>query len=325
MTEKTEVKQPQISVVVPVLNEEGSVEKLARQLVDVLERAGRSFEVLFVDDGSTDRTLDILKEAHRLDGRVKVLSFRKNFGQTAAIAAGFDFAKGEIVVTIDGDLQNDPEDIPRLVEKVEEGYDLVSGWRRKRRDPFFSRRLPSLIANWLISHITGVKLHDYGCTLKAFRHDVVKNVSLYGEMHRFIPAIASGMGVSVAELPVNHYPRLTGKSKYGIFRTVKVVLDLITVKFLLSYSTRPIHIFGLFGIGSGALGGAFLAYLAVIKIFFQMPIGNRPMLLLAIMLVFIGVQFITMGLLAELQTRVYHEAQDKATYVLREEIGTGGA
>ena len=324
MAEKTEVNQPQISVVVPVLNEEGSVERLARQLVDDLERSGRSFEVLFVDDGSSDRTLDILKAAHSRDGRVKVLSFRKNFGQTAAIAAGFDYARGEIVVTIDGDLQNDPEDIPRLVEKIEEGFDLVSGWRRKRRDPFFSRRLPSLIANWLISHITGVKLHDYGCTLKAFRHDVVKNLSLYGEMHRFIPAIASGMGVSVAEIPVNHYPRLTGKSKYGIFRTVKVILDLITVKFLLSYSTRPIHIFGLFGIGSGALGGVLLAYLFFVRLVLHMPIGNRPMLLLAIMLVFIGVQFITMGLLAELQTRVYHEAQDKATYVLREEIGTGG-
>jgi glycosyltransferase involved in cell wall biosynthesis len=324
MAEKTEVNQLQISVVVPVLNEEGSVEELSRKLVKVLEKSGRSFEILFVDDGSTDRTLEILKAVHRLDGRVKVLSFRKNFGQTAAIAAGFDYARGEIVVTIDGDLQNDPEDIPRLVDKVEEGYDLVSGWRRKRRDPFLSRRLPSLIANWLISRITGVKLHDYGCTLKAFRHEVVKNVSLYGEMHRFIPAIASGMGVSVAEIPVNHYPRLTGKSKYGIFRTVKVILDLITVKFLLSYSTRPIHIFGLFGIGSGVLGGGLLAYLAVIRLIFHVPIGNRPMLLLAIMLVFIGVQFITMGLLAELQTRVYHEAQDKATYALREEIGTGG-
>jgi glycosyltransferase involved in cell wall biosynthesis len=323
MAKETDVDHPKISVVVPVLNEEGSVEKLSGQIVDVMERSGRSFEILFVDDGSSDRTLEILKAAHSRDGRVKVLSFRKNFGQTAALAAGFDYALGEIVVTIDGDLQNDPEDIPRLVDKVEEGYDLVSGWRRKRRDPFFSRRLPSLIANWLISQITGVKLHDYGCTLKAFRHDVVKNVSLYGEMHRFIPAIASGMGVSVAEIPVNHYPRLTGKSKYGIFRTVKVVLDLITVKFLLSYSTRPIHIFGLFGIASGAAGGVMLAYLSFIRLILHVPIGNRPMLLFAVMLVFIGVQFITMGLLAELQTRVYHEAQDKATYAVREEIGTG--
>lgn len=321
MQGEVEREVPVISVVVPVYEEEGSVGELSRRLVEVMDRTARSFEIIFVDDGSSDGTLRILRDAHRDDGRVKIVSFRKNFGQTAALAAGFDYARGEIVVTIDGDLQNDPEDIPKLVDKVEEGYDLVSGWRVKRRDPFLSRRLPSMIANSLISHITGVKLHDYGCTLKAFRHEVVKNVSLYGEMHRFIPAIASGLGVSVAELPVNHHPRTTGTSKYGLFRTVKVILDLITVKFLLSYSTRPIHIFGMIGLGCGFLGGLIGAVLSFQRLVMRVPIGNRPALLLSILLVFIGVQFITIGLLAELQTRVYHEAQDKATYAIREIIG----
>jgi glycosyltransferase involved in cell wall biosynthesis len=310
-----------ISVVIPVYEEEGSVKELAAQLIEVLDRTRRSFEVLFIDDGSSDDTIRILREANERDDRIKIVSFRRNFGQTAALAAGFDYARGGIVVTLDGDLQNDPEDIPRLVEKVEEGYDLVSGWRVKRRDPFLSRRLPSMMANWLISRITGVKLHDYGCTLKAFRHEVVKTVSLYGEMHRFIPAIASGLGVSVAEIPVNHRPRTTGTSKYGLFRTVKVILDLITVKFMLSYSTRPIHIFGLIGLGCGGLGVAIGVWLSFQKLILRMPIGNRPALLLAVLLVFIGVQFITIGLLAELQTRAYHEAQGKTTYTVRETVG----
>jgi glycosyltransferase involved in cell wall biosynthesis len=310
-----------ISVVIPVYQEEGSVQELASRLIEVLDRTGRSFEILFVDDGSSDDTLRILRAASAKDDRIKIVSFRRNFGQTAALAAGFDYARGGIVVTLDGDLQNDPEDIPRLVEKVEEGYDLVSGWRVKRRDPFLSRRLPSMMANWLISRITGVKLHDYGCTLKAFRHEVVKKVSLYGEMHRFIPAIASGLGVSVTEIAVNHRPRTTGTSKYGIFRTVKVILDLITVKFLLSYSTRPIHIFGLIGLGCGGLGVLIGAWLSFQRLILKMPIGNRPALLLAVLLVLIGVQFITIGLLAELQTRAYHETQDKATYTVRETVG----
>jgi len=312
---------PEISVVVPVLDEEGSAGELARRLLEVLDGTGRAFEVIFIDDGSRDRTLEVLRKAHGSDGRVKIVSFRRNFGQTAALAAGFDYARGGIVVTMDGDLQNDPEDIPKMVAKVEEGYDLVSGWRVKRRDPFLTRRLPSMMANWLISHITGVKLHDYGCTLKAFRREVVKNVSLYGEMHRFIPAIASGMGVSMAEIPVNHHPRTTGTSKYGLFRTVKVILDLITVKFLLSYSTRPIHIFGMIGLGCGFLGLILGVWLSFQRLVLMIPLANRPMLLLSILLVFIGVQFITIGLLAELQTRIYHEAQDKPTYAVRETIG----
>lgn len=321
MIESVSQEPPAISVVVPLLDEEGSIGELARRLLEVLERTGRTFEIIFVDDGSADRTLEILCDIHRVDGRVKIVSFRRNFGQTAALAAGFDYARGGIVVTLDGDLQNDPDDIPKLVSKVEEGYDLVSGWRVKRRDPFFTRRLPSMIANWMISRITGVSLHDYGCTLKAFRHEVVKNVSLYGEMHRFIPAIASGMGVSVAEIPVNHHPRTTGTSKYGLFRTVKVILDLITVKFLLSYSTRPIHIFGMIGLCSGALGVVIGLWLSFQRLFLRVPIGNRPLLLLAIVMVFIGVQFITIGLLAELQTRIYHEAQGKPTYSVRETFG----
>jgi glycosyltransferase involved in cell wall biosynthesis len=321
MTDKSPRDLPDISVVVPVLDEEGSAGELARRLVEVLDAMGRPFEIIFIDDGSRDRTLEILREARAADGRVKIVSFRRNFGQTAALAAGFDYARGGIVVTMDGDLQNDPEDIPKMVAKVEEGYDLVSGWRVKRRDRFLTRRLPSMMANWLISHITGVKLHDYGCTLKAFRREVVKNVSLYGEMHRFIPAIASGMGVAIAEIPVNHHPRTTGTSKYGLFRTVKVILDLITVKFLLSYSTRPIHIFGMIGLGCGFLGFVIGVWLSFQRLVLMIPLANRPMLLLSILLVFIGVQFITIGLLAELQTRIYHEAQDKPTYAVRETNG----
>jgi len=310
-----------LSVVIPVFNEEGSVGELARRLVDVLSGMGTTWEVIFVDDGSRDRTVEIIREANSREPRVKLVRFRRNFGQTAALAAGFDFASGEVVVTMDGDLQNDPTDIPRLVAKIGEGYDLVNGWRVKRKDTFLTRRLPSLLANALISWITGVRLHDYGCTLKAFRHEVAKSVSLYGELHRFIPAIASGMGVEVAEIPVNHHPRTTGTSKYGLFRTVKVLLDLITVKFLLSYSTRPIHVFGLIGLISGGLGVVVGGWLSYQKLFLGVALSNRPLLFLAVLLVIVGVQFVTMGLLAELQTRIYHESQQRPTYTVREKLG----
>jgi glycosyltransferase involved in cell wall biosynthesis len=310
-----------ISVVIPVFNEEGSVRELARRLVEVLATMGTTWEVIFVDDGSRDRTVEILRQVNLQEPRVKLVSFRRNFGQTAALAAGFDFAAGEIVVTMDGDLQNDPADIPRLVAKIGEGFDLVNGWRVKRQDTFLTRRLPSMLANSLISFITGVKLHDYGCTLKAFRHEVANSVSLYGELHRFIPAIASGMGVEVAEIPVNHHPRTTGKSKYGLFRTVKVLLDLITVKFLLSYSTRPIHIFGLIGLVSAAFGVGIGGWLSYQRLFQSVPLSNRPILFLAVLLVIVGVQFVTMGLLAELQTRIYHESQKRPTYTVREKLG----
>ena len=307
-----------ISVIVPLLNEEENIEVLYRELIDQLRELGQEFEIIFVDDGSTDRTFEILSKIQKDDSRVKVISFRKNFGQTAALSAGFDHAKGDIIVTLDADLQNDPQDIPKLLEKLNEGYDLVNGWRFDRKDPFLTRRLPSIIANKIISLITRVTLHDYGCTLKAFRKEVTKNIRLYGEMHRFIPAIASGMGISICEVKVNHRARKYGKSKYGISRTIRVILDLITVKFLLSYATRPIQVFGLLGFCSGIIGFAIAIYLTIQRQFFGIPLANRPLLLLAILLIFIGLQFVTLGLIAELQARTYHEAQNKPIYVIRE-------
>lgn len=307
-----------ISIVIPVFNEEENIKPLYEQVIRSMDRIGASFEVIFVDDGSTDGTFETLQSLHNQDKRLKVIRFRKNFGQTAALSAGFDHSKGNIIVTLDGDLQNDPEDIPTLIQKLNDGYDIVSGWRYKRKDPFLSRRLPSMVANWLISLVTNVKLHDYGCSLKAFRREVIKNIRLYGEMHRFIPAVASWIGVSVTEVKVNHRAREIGRSKYGISRTIKVILDLITVKFLLSYSTRPIQIFGLLGLLTGGLGAAILLYLAYVRLIMLEAIGGRPLLLLGVLLFFIGVQFVTMGLLGEIQARTYHESQDKPIYVIKE-------
>jgi glycosyltransferase involved in cell wall biosynthesis len=307
-----------ISVIVPLLNEEENIEVLYRELIDQLRELGQEFEIIFVDDGSTDRTFEILSKVQKDDSRVKVISFRKNFGQTAALSAGFDHARGDIIVTLDADLQNDPQDIPKLLGKLNEGYDLVNGWRFDRKDTFLTRRLPSIVANKIISLITRVTLHDYGCTLKAFRKEVTKNIRLYGEMHRFIPAIASGMGVSICEVKVNHRARKYGKSKYGISRTIRVILDLITVKFLLSYATRPIQVFGLLGFCSGIIGFLIAIYLTIQRQFFGIPLANRPLLLLAILLIFIGLQFVTLGLIAELQARTYHETQNKPIYVIRE-------
>ena len=306
-----------ISVIVPLLNEEENIEVLYRELIDQLRELDQGFEIIFIDDGSTDRTFEILSKIQKDDSRVKVISFRKNFGQTAALSAGFDHAGGDIIVTLDADLQNDPQDIPKLLEKLNEGYDLVNGWRFDRKDPFLTRRLPSIIANKIISLITRVTLHDYGCTLKAFRKEVTKNIRLYGEMHRFIPAIASGMGISIYEVKVNHRARKYGKSKYGISRTIRVILDLITVKFLLSYATRPIQVFGLLGFCSGIIGFVIAIYLTIQRQFFGIPLANRPLLLLAILLIFIGLQFVTLGLIAELQARTYHEAQNKPIYAIR--------
>lgn len=307
-----------LSIIIPFYNEARNIPVLFDELFRALESSGLSYEILAVDDGSQDETLSLLIKEAEEKGKIKVVRFRKNFGQTAALSAGFDLAEGEIIVTLDGDLQNDPADIPALVAKIREGFDIVSGWRVKRRDPFFSRRLPSRIANKMISWVTGVRLHDYGCTLKAFRREVVKNVRLYGELHRFIPAVASWMGVTIAEIPVNHRARKFGRSKYGISRTIRVLLDLITVKFLLTYSTRPIHVFGLWGILSGLAGSALAAYLTVQRMFFAVPLANRPILLLAILLIFIGIQFISMGLLGELQVRTYHESQGKPIYYIKE-------
>jgi glycosyltransferase involved in cell wall biosynthesis len=307
-----------LSVVIPVKNEAPNLEPLHDELAQALSAWPGTWEVLFIDDGSSDDSFDVMVRLARRDPRVRVIRFRRNFGQTAAFSAGFAHARGRVIVTSDGDRQNDPRDIPMLVARLEEGSDIVCGWRRDRKDRFLTRRVPSMIANWLISRATGVALHDYGCSLKAFRAEVVKPLRLYGEMHRFIPAIASEMGVQVTEMVVNHRSRIHGVSKYGLSRTVRVILDLLTVKFLLSYSTRPLQMFGLIGMVLGGLGAAITVWLAIQRLVFVQPIGDRPMLLLGILLIFIGVQFVTLGLLAEVQTRTYHESQDKPTYVIRE-------
>lgn len=310
--------QLELSVVVPLFNEEDNIEPLFIRLREALEPLGKEYEIIVVDDGSTDGSFEALERLHARDPRLKVVRLRRNFGQTAAFSAGFDQAEGRVIVTIDADLQNDPADIPLLLAKLEQGYDIVSGWRKGRQDPFLSRRFPSMVANFLISEVTGVKLHDYGCSLKAYRREVVKNVDLYGELHRFIPALASWMGISLAEVPVTHHPRRHGKSKYGLSRTPRVILDLLTVRFLLSYSTRPIHIFASLGILTSFLGAMILAYLGFIRLVLQRSIADRPVLLLGILLFVVGVQFVTMGLLAELTIRTYHEARNKPTYMVRE-------
>lgn len=309
---------PDISVVVPMRNESPNVEQLYRELTTTLEAFGRPYEIVAIDDGSTDSTFERLAALQDRDSRLRVIRFRRNFGQTAAFAAGFAHARGRFIVTSDGDLQNDPRDIPGMIEQTEKGPDIVAGWRKDRKDPFINRRLPSMIANWIISQSTGVKLHDYGCSLKVFRAEVVKPMKLYGEMHRFLPAIASEQGVTIEERVVNHRARMHGTSNYGISRTIRVILDLMTVKFLISYSTRPLHIFGLLGFVMGSLGTGVWAWLAYVKFFGHEGIGNRPMLLFGTLLVFTGVQLVTIGLLAEMQARTYHESQDKPIYVIRE-------
>jgi glycosyltransferase involved in cell wall biosynthesis len=307
-----------LSVVVPVYNEETNVEPLVGEINGVLRHLGKSYEVVVVDDGSEDQTFAVLSKLHREQPTVKVVRLKRNFGQTAAVAAGLAYARGDIVVLMDGDGQNDPADIPALLAKLAEGNDMVAGWRFNRRDPFLNRRLPSMIANRLISWTTRVKLHDYGCTLKAMRKDIAKNLKLYGEMHRFIPAIAYERGARIAELKVNHRPRLRGQSKYGITRTLRVVLDLLTVKFMISYSTRPSHVFGPIGILSGVAGFLIAIYLTIQKWAYDLEIGGRPLLLLAILLIFIGFQFVTMGLLGEMLARTYHESQDRQVFVVGE-------
>lgn len=315
------VEPPTLSVVIPMYNEVENARVVYERLAEVLDRLEKKSEIILVDDGSSDGTYDVLKAIQKGDTRVRVIRLRRNFGQAAAFSAGFDHARGEVVVTMDGDLQNDPEDIPRLLEKIQEGYDIVSGWRRKRQDKYLTRRLPSITANAIISKVTSVTLHDYGCSLKAYRREVIENIHLYGELHRFIPALASWMGVSVAEIPVNHFPRKFGKSKYGLRRTVKVLLDLITVKFLLDYATRPLQIFGLAGMLSFAAGTLLALYLTVQRLFFHIGLSNRPILLLAILLIMLGVQLIVMGLLGELIVRTYHESQGKSIYMIREILG----
>jgi glycosyltransferase involved in cell wall biosynthesis len=311
----------ELSIVIPVYNEEENVEPLIQEINAAVGPLGKPYEIVVVDDGSRDATFSVLARLHLRDSCLRVVRLKRNFGQTAAIAAGLAYADGDVVVLMDGDAQNDPKDIPALLAELKKGNDLVCGWRSNRRDPFLNRRLPSMIANHLVSWTTQVKLHDYGCTLKAMRRDVAKNLKLYGEMHRFIPAIAYERGARVAELRVNHRPRMRGDSKYGIARTLRVILDLLTVKFLISYSTRPLHVFGVLGLSSGGLGFVIAVYLTLQKLVYHESIGGRPLLLLAILLIFIGFQFLTMGLLAEMLSRTYHESQDKAVFVVGELLG----
>lgn len=307
---------------VPIYNEEENIPLLYAEIKEVLDNTSYTYEMIFIDDGSSDTSVSVLEGLSQEDENVLVVALRRNFGQTAAMSAGFDHASGEIIVTMDGDLQNDPHDIPAMVEKLNNGYDVVTGWRHDRQDPFISRKLPSMLANKLISWITGVSLHDYGCTLKAFRREVTENIRLYGEMHRFIPAIASGMGISFTEVKVNHRARRFGTSKYGISRTIRVVLDLLTVKFLLSYATRPLHVFGTVGVLSSGIGFVLALVMTLQRFIWGIGLSDRPLLLLAVLLIFMGVQFITMGLLAELVVRTYHESQKKPIYYVRRLISS---
>ena len=312
-----------ISVVIPLYNEEESIPLLHEKLTSALESYGAPYEIIIVDDGSTDNSFNLLAAQAAQDPHMKVIRLRRNFGQTAAFSAGFDQATGDVIITLDADLQNDPKDIPLLMAKIDEGYDIVSGWRKNRQDRYLDRKLPSMIANRMISNVTDVKLHDYGCSLKAYRRDVLKHVRLYGELHRFIPALASQVGGTVTEVPVDHHARQFGASKYGIGRTVRVVLDLITVWFLGSYATRPIQVFGGMGLISAGIGILLGLYLTFVKFAFHQDIGSRPLLLLAVLLVVIGVQLITMGLLGEMITRTYYESQDKPIYYVREVVENG--
>jgi glycosyltransferase involved in cell wall biosynthesis len=310
-------QSPEISVVVPLLNEQDNIGPLYEQITQTLTDV-YDYEIIFVDDGSSDNSFDILAKLQKADAGIRVICFRKNFGQTAALSAGFAHARGKVIVAIDADLQNDPADIPKMIARLDEGFDVVSGWRKKRHDNAVTRLLPSKIANWLISRITGVKLHDYGCTLKVYRREVIEETKLYGEMHRFIPALASWSGARIAEMPVNHRPRTAGTAKYGLGRTLKVVLDLITVKFLGSFSTKPIYIFGGLGLASG-IGAIASGWIVVYqKIAHNFAMNRNPLLVLTALLITATIQFILMGLLAELLVRTYHESQNRPTYVIKE-------
>lgn len=313
-----ETQHPDLSLVVPVYNEAQNLLPLHQEIVESCSKLNNSYELIFVDDGSWDESFVVLKNIQKDDHKVKVIKLRKNFGQTAALSAGFDYARGDIIISLDADLQNDPKDFPLLIQKIQEGYDIVSGWRQKRKDSLLTRRLPSFVGNWLISFFTRIKLHDYGCTLKAFRKEVVKSIRLYGEMHRFIPVIARNMGFQITEVRVNHRPRLYGKSKYRSTRFIRVILDILTVKFLLSYSTRPLQIFGLIGFLTGIIGIILGLYLSYQRLIIKVGISGRPLLLLAILFMVTGLQFITLGLLAEIMVRAYHESVEKKIYIIQE-------
>ena len=313
----------EFSIVVPIYNEQDNICELYRSITAALDTVCREYEIILVDDGSTDGSFPELQRIAAEDSRVKVIRFRRNFGQTAAMSAGFDAAGGSVIIPMDGDLQNDPADIPRLIARIHEGYDVVSGWRRDRKDTFITRKVPSMLANAMISYLTGVHLHDYGCTLKAYRREVLDGINLYGEMHRFVPALASQFGAKVTELPVNHFPRRHGVSKYGISRTLRVVLDLMTVKFLMAYSTKPIQLFGRWGvytIMAGLGSGAMTVYM---KLFEHLSMNRNPLLILTAFLLFMGIQFIVLGLLGELNARTYFESQGKPIYVVRDRLNLG--
>jgi glycosyltransferase involved in cell wall biosynthesis len=317
VAERRDDTAPELSVVVPVYDEEANVEPLYASLVRALDELGRTYEIVVVDDGSRDGTYAKLAPLAARDPRLKVVQLRRNYGQTAAMAAGFDHARGEVLVPMDGDLQNDPADIGRLLEKLDEGYDVVSGWRKDRQDSF-TRRLPSRIANWLIGRVTGVRLHDYGCTLKAYRAEIVRETRLYGEMHRFLPALAHEAGARITEIPVGHHARTAGKSKYGLSRTLKVLLDLLTVKFLSVWSTKPSYLFGGFGSILCLAGIGFVTWTAYEKIVNGIYVYRQPSLIVGVFLFTIGLNLILLGLLAELIVRTHHETQDRRVYLVRE-------
>jgi glycosyltransferase involved in cell wall biosynthesis len=314
---------PDISIFLPVFNEEPNLRLLHEKLDQALAKLGRSAEIIYVDDGSTDGSLQVLREIAAKDSRARVVALRRNYGQTPAMAAGIHAARGRVLIPMDADLQNDPVDIARLLEKLDEGYDVVSGWRKKRKDPLFTRKIPSMMANWLISKIGGVPLHDYGCSLKAYRRESLADVQLYGEMHRFIPIYASWSGARVAEIPVEHHPRTMGKSKYGLSRTIKVVFDLMTIKFMASYQTKPLYVFGWAGLLTFLVSFVCAVFAFLMK-FLDWPhhadFIQTPLPVLTTVMLVLGIQFFLMGLLAEMLVRTYHESQAKAIYAVRERI-----
>ncbi len=312
---------PEVSVFLPVYNEEPNLVPLHSKLDEALKQLGRAAEIIYVDDGSTDGSLKVLQNIARLDDRVRVVALKRNYGQTAAMAAGIDAARGKVLIPMDADLQNDPADIVRLLDKLDEGFDVVSGWRKNRQDKLITRKIPSMIANRLISWIGGVPLHDYGCSLKAYRREALQDVRLYGEMHRFIPIYASWAGARVSEIPVEHHARTMGKSKYGLSRTLKVVFDLMTIKFMASYQTKPIYVFGSFGMLAFLISLLAGLYAVFLKLFHKADFVQTPLPILAIVMFAVGIQFLLMGLLAEMLVRTYHESQAKSIYAVRERIG----
>jgi glycosyltransferase involved in cell wall biosynthesis len=312
---------PDISVFLPVFDEESNLRLLHAKLDEALKKLGRTAEIIYVDDGSRDGSLAILRELAEMDERVRVVALRRNYGQTAAMAAGIDAARGRVLIPMDADLQNDPADIIRLLDKLDEGYDVVSGWRKNRQDKLVTRKIPSMLANRLISWIGGVPLHDYGCSLKAYRRESLEDVRLYGEMHRFIPIYASWAGARVTEIPVEHHARTAGKSKYGLSRTIKVIFDLMTIKFMASYQTKPIYIFGTFGFLSFFVAMVAGIWALILKLVHKADFIQTPLPIIAIVMFAVGIQFLLMGLLAEMLVRTYHESQSKRIYAVREMIG----